>query len=116
MNAAETDKIVRAVIALIFPPIAVLDRGCGTALLVGILTLFGWIPGVLLAWYLIFKGQPYEKGEPRYVQVPATGEAMYEKPKRKGAYTRLADGEIFEVVDDDHAPLETPDKQERTGI
>jgi uncharacterized membrane protein YqaE (UPF0057 family) len=39
----------RALLCLLFPPLAVLDRGCGAVLLVFILTLLGWIPGVIAA-------------------------------------------------------------------
>jgi uncharacterized membrane protein YqaE (UPF0057 family) len=37
----------RAVFCIIFPPIAVLDKGCGSILLVTVLTLCAWVPGVL---------------------------------------------------------------------
>jgi uncharacterized membrane protein YqaE (UPF0057 family) len=40
---------LQVLLAVIFPPLAVLDRGCGSIVLVCILTLFGWIPGVLAA-------------------------------------------------------------------
>ncbi|MBQ0068667.1 MAG: YqaE/Pmp3 family membrane protein [Bacteroidales bacterium] len=40
---------LRAIIAIIFPPLAVLDKGCGAILLVSVLTLCGWIPGVIAA-------------------------------------------------------------------
>lgn len=41
--------ILRAIICIIFPPLAVIDRGCGAILLVLLLTLCGWIPGVIAA-------------------------------------------------------------------
>jgi uncharacterized membrane protein YqaE (UPF0057 family) len=41
--------ILRAIICIIFPPLAVIDRGCGAFLLVFLLTLCGWIPGVIAA-------------------------------------------------------------------
>jgi uncharacterized membrane protein YqaE (UPF0057 family) len=41
--------ILRAIICIIFPPLAVIDRGCGAILLVLILTCCGWIPGVIAA-------------------------------------------------------------------
>ena len=44
----------RAIICIIFPPLAVIDRGCGTVLLVFVLTLAGWIPGVIAALLLNF--------------------------------------------------------------
>ena len=42
----------RAIICIIFPPLAVIDRGCGTFLLVLVLTAAGWIPGVIAALLL----------------------------------------------------------------
>ena len=42
----------RAIVCIIFPPLAVIDRGCGTFLLVLVLTAAGWIPGVLAALLL----------------------------------------------------------------
>ena len=41
--------LFRAVIAIVFPPLSVLDKGCGALMLVSILTLLGWIPGVIAA-------------------------------------------------------------------
>lgn len=34
----------RGCLCLLFPPLAVLDRGCGTLLVVSALTLAGWVP------------------------------------------------------------------------
>ncbi len=42
----------RALICIIFPPLAVIDRGCGTFLIVLLLTAAGWIPGVIAALLL----------------------------------------------------------------
>ena len=42
----------RALVCIIFPPLAVIDRGCGTILLVFLLTLAGWIPGAIAALLL----------------------------------------------------------------
>lgn len=39
----------RALLCIILPPLAVLDKGCGSVVLVGVLTLAGWVPGVLAA-------------------------------------------------------------------
>jgi uncharacterized membrane protein YqaE (UPF0057 family) len=39
----------RALFCILFPPLAVFDRGCGAIVLVFILTLCGWIPGVIAA-------------------------------------------------------------------
>lgn len=42
----------RALLCIIFPPLAVLDRGCGTVLLITLLTIIGWIPGVIGALFV----------------------------------------------------------------
>lgn len=47
----------RAILCILLPPLAVLDKGCGNLLLVGVLTLFGWIPGVIAALIICSKEQ-----------------------------------------------------------
>jgi uncharacterized membrane protein YqaE (UPF0057 family) len=42
-------SLLRAIICIIFPPLAVIDRGCGTILIVAVLTVAGWVPGVFAA-------------------------------------------------------------------
>jgi DNA polymerase (family 10) len=44
---------LRAILCLIFPPLAVIDKGCGSILIVAVLTLLGWIPGVLAALIIL---------------------------------------------------------------
>ncbi|HOU54068.1 MAG TPA: YqaE/Pmp3 family membrane protein [Myxococcota bacterium] len=39
--------IGRALLCILFPPLAVLDRGCGSVVLVTLLTIAGWVPGVI---------------------------------------------------------------------
>lgn len=46
-------SLVRLLLAIIFPPLAVIDQGCGSFLLVLILTCFGWIPGVIAALIIL---------------------------------------------------------------
>ena len=41
--------IGRAILCIILPPLAVLDKGCGNILLVTLLTILGWIPGIIAA-------------------------------------------------------------------
>lgn len=41
--------ILRAILCILLPPLAVLDKGCGSVLLVTVLTLVGWLPGVIAA-------------------------------------------------------------------
>jgi len=40
-------SLLRAIVCIVLPPLAVLDKGCGSFLLVLLLTLCGWIPGVI---------------------------------------------------------------------
>lgn len=42
----------RALLCVLFPPLAVLDRGCGTFLIVLVLTAVGWVPSVIAALLL----------------------------------------------------------------
>ena len=42
----------RVILCIIFPPLAVLDRGCGSVVIVFLLTLVGWVPGVIAALVL----------------------------------------------------------------
>lgn len=40
-------------LCLIFPPLAVLDRGCGSILVVSLLTTAGWVPGTIAALIIL---------------------------------------------------------------
>ena len=46
---------IRVLLAILFPPLAVYDRGCGSILIVLLLTLAGWIPGVIGALVILNK-------------------------------------------------------------
>ena len=46
---------LRAVLCIVFPPLAVIDRGCGTVLIVAALTAAGWAPGVIAALLLNYQ-------------------------------------------------------------
>lgn len=46
---------LQVLLAIIFPPLAVIDRGCGSVMIVFLLTLCGWIPGVLAALIILNK-------------------------------------------------------------
>lgn len=37
----------RVLLCILLPPLAVLDKGCGTIVLVSLLTLAGWVPGAI---------------------------------------------------------------------
>ncbi|KAF0204579.1 MAG: hypothetical protein FD170_4 [Bacteroidetes bacterium] len=46
---------LRVILAIVFPPLAVIDQGCGSVLIVFLLTLAGWIPGVIAALIILNK-------------------------------------------------------------
>ncbi len=43
----------RVLLAIIFPPFAVMDKGCGSVLIVFLLTGAGWVPGVIAALVIL---------------------------------------------------------------
>lgn len=50
-------SILRVILAILFPPLAVIDYGCGSVLIVFLLTLAGWIPGVIGALVILNRGR-----------------------------------------------------------
>ena len=48
-------SLLRVILAIIFPPLAVVDRGCGSFLIILILTALGWVPGVIGALVILNK-------------------------------------------------------------
>ena len=40
-------SIMRAIVCVILPPLAVLDRGWGNVIIVAVLTCLGWVPGII---------------------------------------------------------------------
>lgn len=48
---------LQVLLAIFFPPLAVIDRGCGSVLIVLLLTLIGWVPGVLAALIILNKNE-----------------------------------------------------------
>ena len=51
--------VIRYLLCLIFPPLAVFDKGCGTMLIVFLFTLCGWLPGTILAFLICMKDKNY---------------------------------------------------------
>ncbi|MEZ4669828.1 MAG: YqaE/Pmp3 family membrane protein [Anaerolineae bacterium] len=100
------------VLSFVFPPLAVLERGCSAVLLVSVLTVAGWFPGALVALFMTLTNAPSKQR--RYIQIPLRENGQDEddsyaddveadefETKRKGAYIRLADGEVAEVVEEE---------------
>jgi uncharacterized membrane protein YqaE (UPF0057 family) len=47
--------LIQVILAILFPPLAVIDRGCGSMLIVLLLTCIGWVPGVIAALVILNK-------------------------------------------------------------
>ena len=45
-------SIGRILVSILLPPLGVIDRGCGTFMIVLLMTLLGWLPGVIAALYI----------------------------------------------------------------
>ncbi len=43
----------RVLLAIFFPPLAVIGKGCGSILIVLLLTICGWVPGVIAALIIL---------------------------------------------------------------
>ncbi|KXT15151.1 hypothetical protein AC579_7933 [Pseudocercospora musae] len=56
---SSTGNVLLYFLALFLPPLAVfLKTGCGADFLINILlSILGWIPGVIHAWYIISKNE-----------------------------------------------------------
>ncbi|HIP48524.1 MAG TPA: YqaE/Pmp3 family membrane protein [Lutibacter sp.] len=48
-------SFLRALLAILFPPLAVIDKGCGSFLITLLLTFAGWVPGVIAALVILNK-------------------------------------------------------------
>ncbi|MGB0777768.1 MAG: YqaE/Pmp3 family membrane protein [Flavobacteriaceae bacterium] len=48
-------SFLRVLFAIIFPPLSVIDKGCGSVIIVFLLTLCGWVPGVIGALVILNK-------------------------------------------------------------
>jgi uncharacterized membrane protein YqaE (UPF0057 family) len=48
-------SLLRVLLSILFPPLAVIDKGCGSVLIVLLLTVCGWVPGVIAALIILNK-------------------------------------------------------------
>jgi uncharacterized membrane protein YqaE (UPF0057 family) len=46
-------SIFRVFFAIFFPPLSVIDKGCGSFVIIFLLTLCGWIPGIIGALVIL---------------------------------------------------------------
>ena len=65
---------------------------------------------MIVALFIVLSDKP--RGQNQFVELDND---WPEKEKNKGAYIRLADGEVAEVVEDDHAPLKNYRYDNKTG-
>ena len=58
MQMAPGELVIRILLAVFLPPLGVIglkDVGCGTLILMVILTCLAWVPGVVAAFILLFR-------------------------------------------------------------
>ena len=65
-------SIFRVILSIIFPPLAVIDKGCGSVLIVLLFTCAGWIPGVIGALVILNKDTHTVYNQPTYPTYPTT--------------------------------------------
>ena len=46
-------SVWRVLLSILFPPLAVVDKGCGFFIIVFTLTICGWVPGVIAALVIL---------------------------------------------------------------
>ncbi|MGD1947093.1 MAG: YqaE/Pmp3 family membrane protein [Croceivirga sp.] len=46
-------SFIRVLLAILFPPLSVIGKGCGAFLIVLLLTFCGWVPGVIAALVIL---------------------------------------------------------------
>lgn len=51
----ETMSLFRILLAIFLPPLAVADKGLSSVIIVLLLTLIGWLPGVIAAFLVLNK-------------------------------------------------------------
>lgn len=104
--------LVRFILCVAAPPLAVIDRGCAVFLLVILLTIMGWIPGVFAAMVVTLL---YPAG-PRHVMIPHAGDTVETSVVASHRWIQLADGTLAEVVEDDEVPQRRRAKNNRIDI
>ncbi len=50
-------SLIRVLLSIFFPPLAVYDRGCGSMIIVFLLTCIGWVPGDIAALVILNKNE-----------------------------------------------------------
>jgi len=52
-----TMSCLRVLLCIFFPPLAVIDQGCGSVIITFLLTLCGWVPGTIAALIILNKSK-----------------------------------------------------------
>ncbi|KAJ1913466.1 hypothetical protein IWQ60_009194 [Tieghemiomyces parasiticus] len=80
--ALNTTDVLLLLIGFLFPPLgALLKRGCGADFIINCaLTILGYVPGVIHAWYLVIKysGGDYQQ-LPTHVQPRCDGHQQHQR-------------------------------------
>jgi len=71
----------RVFLCILLPPFAVADKGCGSVILVALLTLFGWVPGAIAALIICSSGK--ESGSSRSGGIEERASWAFHKATRK---------------------------------
>ncbi len=50
-------SIWRIILCVVFPPLAVVDKGLNAFLIVALLTVFAWVPGIVGAFIITYKNK-----------------------------------------------------------
>jgi len=50
-------SFLRVLLCIFFPPLAVIDQGCGSVIITFLLTLCGWVPGTIAALIILNKSR-----------------------------------------------------------
>lgn len=117
----------RLLLVLLFPPLAVIDKGCGTFLIVSVLTLAGWVPGMLAAFLIVLADAMRTDGAmpQRTVTIPGRVSRTVVIPdldseplKRGPLYLEGPDGKPLQIIDapdsdDDDDDFDFPAKRKR---
>jgi uncharacterized membrane protein YqaE (UPF0057 family) len=69
-------SLFRVILSIFFPPLAVLDKGCGSVLIVTILTFIAWVPGVIGALVILNKDTRVVNNQPTYPTYPTNNYRM----------------------------------------
>ena len=69
----------RVLLSILFPPLAVIGQGCGSVVIVLLLTLCGWVPGVIAALVILNNPEPLRSMKNKNVKVADWGSLSYEE-------------------------------------